>query len=444
MLEAHRKTPGHEPMGIAATDASGAILGLLTAVKIVTPGPWPERYATRSVAFAEPIVATDLNVREQERVLRALLKEHDRRWSERVLFTEIRPVHSGLALPAFEKQGYEYGDYDNYELDLRLGDEAIFQGMCHQRRNNIRANQRRGLTVKEVRWQSYLDTFYEHVCHSYSRSQMPVANIEHFRSVFEQLTPDQLRVTSAELDGVPIASAAHLLFEGRIYWWAAGTFRVKGIAPQASLVWEEIQWGIANGLRVYDFAGAGWAHERYAPGIFKSRFGGKKVNSGRYRKVYSKLRMKVAETGFQLFRPIFSNAKTSLLSGNKIAESSQTTDCDPSVLKPGVTKSGSASLVAPCDAAKRNTRQCDAASELATKEVAAKELAAKGIATGKLASRALAANEVETGQLKTIAASPADTRDVAQSAGGSPKSNAAPTTPSANATNQATTIATKS
>ena len=45
---------------------------------------------------------------------------------------------------------------------------------------------------------------------------------------------------------------------------------------------------------VHDLAGDGWANETYGCGGFKPRFDGACINSGRYRKVYSKLRIEIA------------------------------------------------------------------------------------------------------------------------------------------------------
>ena len=48
---------------------------------------------------------------------------------------------------------------------------------------------------------------------------------------------------------------------------------------------------------VHDLAGDGWANETYGCGGFKPRFDGACINSGRYRKVYSKLRIEIAAGG---------------------------------------------------------------------------------------------------------------------------------------------------
>ena len=307
-IAAYTATPGYDPLAIAAIDSEGNILGVLVAVLIETKGPWPSVFNKRSVMFVEPIAVPGQRGIE---AVRELIREHDQRMSGAAVFSEIRPVS-----PWSEDQdwliesGYKSLNYRNYELDLTEKLEDIFRGMSPKRRNNVRSNERRGLTVREGMPAEDMDLFFEHMQHSYQHARMPLVCRQHFVEVFASLQTRDYRLTIAELNGVPIASACHLCFGNRVFWWSAGTQRISGISAQASLVWESIQWAANQGYKVYDFAGAGWEGEDYGPGTFKARFGGQEVNCGRYRKVYSKWRMRLAVAGFMLARPLFANSST--------------------------------------------------------------------------------------------------------------------------------------
>lgn len=303
MVTAIGNTPGYEPLAIAAVRPDGQIVGLLVATKVSLAGAFPDLLSARSVMPAQPIVvpgpcgSTAMN---------RLLLRHDRVMRDQVVFSEIRPITRGDCHGhTIKNLGYEHFEYHNYELDLRQGSDSIFANMNRMRRGNIRSNQRRGLTVREADPQQELCIFYHHLATSYKRSQVPLVDSQHFKEVFQRLPRSSYRLTFAELDGRPIASACHLIFKGRVYWWQAGTERIAGITAQASLVWDAIQWAIERGESVYDFAGAGWGDEVYGPGVFKARFGGRHLNVGRYRKVYSTLRMKVAGAGYRIARPLF-------------------------------------------------------------------------------------------------------------------------------------------
>ena len=307
MVRAFAATPQFEPFAIAACQPDGTIAGLLVATKVNTIGAVPNSLSSRSVFFAGPLGVEGQVGRE---AVKQLLAQHDKHFASQVVFSEIRPCSPTDEVdPLYLNLGYESHDYVNYELDLTKTSDEIFRGMSHQRRNNIRSNERRGLTIREGNPNNDLAILYDHLTQSFSRSKIPLVEREHFEHIFSQLSQSRFRLTIAEMNGKPIASSLHLIFMGRVYWWHAGTERIPGIAAQASLVWETIQWAIEQGATVYDFAGAGWEGEIYTPGVFKSRFGGERVNVRRYRKVYSKLRMNIASAGYRLARPIFSSTR---------------------------------------------------------------------------------------------------------------------------------------
>ncbi len=70
----------------------------------------------------------------------------------------------------------------------------------------------------------------------------------------------------------------------------------------ALVFWEAIKQFSNEGYSVFDLAGAGWEGEQYGPGKFKSKFGGKETNFGRYRKVYSPWKLIAANTAYKLIR----------------------------------------------------------------------------------------------------------------------------------------------
>ena len=312
MVSAMQATPLYEPLAIAAVKPDGEIVAMLVAVKISMPKLLPEKMSARSIFFSEPICVDDPIGLEAHR---CLLAEHDRLMQDKVVFAEIRPMldsrHSKgqCKKTHYTDLGYQHLAYKNYELDLRQNPAAIFAKMSRSRRTNIRSNQRHGLTVREANPIADLGIFYGHLMQSFSKSRVPLVDAKLFVELFKTLQPDQYRLTIAELNGKPVASTCHLIFKDRVYWWQAGMERTPGICPQGSLVWETIQWASARGQRIYDFAGAGWENEIYGPGIFKARFGGEHIQTRRYRKVYSKLRMKIAEVGYQTGANLFRYTK---------------------------------------------------------------------------------------------------------------------------------------
>ncbi len=305
MIDAYHQTPDYEPLALAAVDECGDILGLFVANRINTVGAWAGSFGARSVFFAEPLVLPGPSGRQ---AMELLLAEHDRLMHDQVVFSEIRPVHKCTQnRPLLEANGYQHYNYSNYEMPLRLPLSDMFQQLHGKRRNNIRANERRGLTLRAGCAQHDLQDFYDLLAVSFSRSRVPLVDIRHFEEIFRRLPVGTFRIAFADYEGRPVATACHLAYRQRVYCWFAGTERVPGIAAQSSLVWDGMQWAAKQGFEVYDFAGGGWEGENYGPGVFKSRFGARHINVGRYRKIYSTWRLKVAKMGYHLARPLFSH-----------------------------------------------------------------------------------------------------------------------------------------
>jgi lipid II:glycine glycyltransferase (peptidoglycan interpeptide bridge formation enzyme) len=68
------------------------------------------------------------------------------------------------------------------------------------------------------------------------------------------------------------------------------------------LRWFELRWAHDNGFSVYDSGGAGQPDVPYGVRKFKSKFGGRLVQYGRYRRVNSPWRLAIAERAYELNR----------------------------------------------------------------------------------------------------------------------------------------------
>jgi hypothetical protein len=301
------RTPGHETMFIGARDKDQKIVALLAAVKVRVLGRLSSRLSTRSVMFAQPICDDTETGRE---AIAELLKHHDRVWGSRVLFTEIRLVHPvDYELSAFESQGYEHLGYFNYINDLQDGTNVLAPRIKKTMRK-VRTNRKRGLQITLLENPSPADIHrvYQQIQMSYQRAKVPLAHEDFLTAANESLPESvlQLRIATTE-DGQDVGAAVGLVYGDRFYAWYNGNSRPAGLSVGHSLVWDEINTSCQQALSWYDFGGAGWPDEDYGPRTFKRRFGGEKVNYGRFRKIGSKLRMAIAKTGYQMVRGLLTS-----------------------------------------------------------------------------------------------------------------------------------------
>ena len=302
MIQAYESTHLYSPLALAATTPSGEILALIVAIRVGLIGEWANSFTGLSIHFAEPLRVAST---EGEKALRELMRIHDEACRRNALFTEIRPIY--YAKPAaglLEASGYSKRGYHNFELSLGCPATEIWKGFTGTCRRNIKRAERRGVTVEAVDPFTNVTELYTILKESYANSRIPLVDISHFFSVFRELDANDIRLIVAKLDGKVIAASCFISDDKRVFYWFAGTKRVPGISAMASIVWDALQHYCQTDKKVFDFCGAGWEGEDYGPGRFKAHFGGTLTNIGRFRKVYSQWRYRLADVAYSAVRGI--------------------------------------------------------------------------------------------------------------------------------------------
>ncbi len=308
MHEVFRRTRRYHPLALAAVDGDGEILALLLAVRVQTlPGPLGQ-ISSRSIWYAEPL---SRETPEAALALAALIKEHDSIVRNQVLFTEVRPLlAAGSERRALEQCGYVYEDYLNYLIDLSKPNDALLKAMDRECRRRIKLNPQKGLEVRDVTTSEGVDILYRFLSLTYSRARVPLADKSLFASACSILQPrDEVRIFGAFFEGEPVGACITLAYKDRVFAWHGGAERVRTVYPMEALNWNDIEWGQQHGYTVYDLGGAGYPNKPYGVRDYKSKFRGALVSYGRYRKVYSPVKLALAEKGYESLRKIVNPMK---------------------------------------------------------------------------------------------------------------------------------------
>ena len=208
----------------------------------------------------------------------------------------------GAEKEALLANGYEHHDYINYVIDLAPGVDSLWKGLNKKLRQKIRSTHRKGLVIRDDNTIAGIHRLYELLRASYHRARIPLPDRSLFLNALASLPRECVRVRTAFVGQRPVASIISLAFGDRVFSWYGGTVRLQGFSPFACIVWDDIAWACEQGYRYYDFGGAGWPEEDYGPRKFKSQFGGSEMRYGRYTLAYSKMRLRLAEIGFDLSR----------------------------------------------------------------------------------------------------------------------------------------------
>lgn len=308
MVEAFRRTTQSKPTALASVDADGQICALLTSVRIQSlPHPLGQ-ISSRAVAYCEPLCGVN---QTDPTPLADVVRRHNQMMRKKVVFSEVRPIWPrGVEHPVLRSCGYKYLDYLNFVVDLKKPVDQLWRALSKSCRSSIRRSKKHGVQVHDATSPDQVDVLYRLLETSYARSKVPLVEKELFVAAMELLQPiGAVKLTITRYKDRPVAAGILLVYRGLAYAWYGGSERLRGIAPFDCLTWHEIKWARENGLRVYDFGGAGWADEDYGPHDFKAKFGGRLVHYGRYRKVPSRWKMQLAKSAFALGRGLISPSK---------------------------------------------------------------------------------------------------------------------------------------
>lgn len=305
MVQVFAAAKGHMPVALAAVSADGRILSLLVGIRVQTLPHVLGALSSRSIWYAEPICEES-----DEGILSLgdLIAEHDRRMRRRTLFTEIRPLRSsGGERTQLQNHGYRYLDYLNYIIDTRQPVEVLWKNMHASAQSHFRKCDRRGYEMRFVNGPECIDILYDFLWLTYGRAKVPLADKSLFQAAYNILHPRKMIEFIVVYDqDKPVAADTLLIFKKQAFAWYGGSLRITGLSPAAFMQWREIEWSAQNGIEHYDFGGAGWPDVPYGVRDFKASFGGELVSYGRYRKVYSRWKMALAERAYEFGRSVIS------------------------------------------------------------------------------------------------------------------------------------------
>ena len=307
MAEVYKRTKNYEPILLAVVDTKNdEILAVLQAVVIKEISGFLGTFSARSIIQGGPLFIENEKGIE---ALKVLMEHYDKiATQKKALYTQIRTMWDTSNISSFlNSMGYEYEEHLNFLIDLNRPEEEIWRDIHKSRRKGINRAANKGVVIEEVRDKKFIPIFYGIVEETYKNARIPLADISLMESAFELLAPKNMATFyMAKYEGMYVGARAVLNYKGLIYdWYAGASLDYLSLYVNEALVWHILKEGANNSYHTFNFGGAGKPNEEYGVREFKRRFGGEMVNFGRYTKVYSPIRMKIAEKGFSIYRRKF-------------------------------------------------------------------------------------------------------------------------------------------
>lgn len=306
MAEVYKRTKNYEPISLAVVDTGNdKILAVLQAVVIREISGFLGSFSARSIVQGGPLF---LNTEKGIVAVNTLMEYYDNFARKKSIYTQIRNMWDTSQISnIFNGLGYVYEDHLNFLVDLTKSREELWSNLSKKRRNGIRRAEKREVIIREIKDKSLIPLFYDIIQETYGNVKLPLADLSLFKSTFNILTPKNMaKFFLAKHEDKNIGAIVVLTYNGTIYdWYAGASIDYLRLLPNDILPWHVMEWGSDNEHHTFDFGGAGKPNEEYGVRDFKKQFGGKLVNFGRYQKIHSRIKMKIAESGFKVYRRLF-------------------------------------------------------------------------------------------------------------------------------------------
>jgi hypothetical protein len=274
-----------EPVHVYADDGKGNITGSLAGV-IMFNGKMMKKYLSRRlVIYGGPLYSPELSA---DMIIPGLLKTLHDQISRRIIYTEIRNLFDQSEwIRIYKQAGYSYSENLNYLVSINPETE---NNIHNNKLRQIKKSLENGAYISEPAGEEEVRTFYTILADLYSKKvRKPLPDISFFLEFYRM--PGLGKYLLVKKDGEIFGGIMFPFFSGIIYEWyvASVMSNTGGFYPGVLATWAPLRFAMDNGLRMFDFMGAGKPQKDYGVRQFKSQFGGELVNFGRFTRVHNSI-----------------------------------------------------------------------------------------------------------------------------------------------------------
>ncbi len=287
----------HEPFICLIENDKEECLGFCTGVVVSNNIGIVKKLSSRGIIYGDPLIK---DIETYKEVLNIIILNIEKEIKNKVSYIEFRNFFNDFRLnKIFKLNKWSYIPYQNYILELNSEDE-VFKRFHREKRRQIRKSLREGVEFSYDKSRSNIEDVYKILFKIYKeRAKKPIPDLDFFINL---LNMNQAQIISVNYKNKVIGGGFFLFDKNTIYNWYRGglDFEYKKQRPSTIADWAIIKYGIENNIKNFDFMGAGIKGKEYGVRTYKSRFGGKLVEFGRFIKVTNIFYYKIGLLGLKV------------------------------------------------------------------------------------------------------------------------------------------------
>ena len=301
MFDLYASVSSYSPIVLALEDDKGKIKALVLAVIIQDYNKIAGSMTARTLIYGGPLL--DSGDKHQEQLLEQILDALVNKVEHHSLYIQIRNLNDYSVFdPVFRTKGFNREDHLNLIVPTSQAKETL-QGISKSKQRQAKQSLNTGATLTIADNEADVIELYRMLEKLYnSRVKKPLPPLSFFKSFFRASQEGKLgMILLAKYEGKVVGGMVCPLTSGKALfeWYICGMDKeFAKIHPSVLLTYGAIEYALLHEIPAFDFMGIGSPDVPYGVRDFKTRFGGKTVNYGRYLRVNNKVAFTIAKTGF--------------------------------------------------------------------------------------------------------------------------------------------------
>lgn len=262
--------------GFAVLDDRGKLMGLVCGYAISNGGCIKRYFSRRTIIQGGLLLIENID----EKYIIELLTHLKKQTQNHSIYIEIRNNFDYSQYKnAFSKVGFRYQPHLNYLLQLGGNVEEIREKYDRDRRRELRRAYDSKLTYEVSKNEQDIKDFYSILLDKYQRTiKKPLFPYEFFRSA---IIEGKHILIVVKKDNQIVGGNLFVVYRGVLFGLFIAGHNIDNTNTSVFAIDSAVDYACKNGIRLFDFMGAGTPQKPYGVRDFKAKFGGKLVEYGR-------------------------------------------------------------------------------------------------------------------------------------------------------------------
>lgn len=285
-----------QPFAIG-TEENGVLVGIVTGYITQERNAIQQFFTQRAIIQGGALLDEHIS----DKALSALLAAVRGMLARKSIYIELRNLHDYSRWKSvFAAQGFDYAPHLNFQVDCTKS-ASVLEQMKSNRRRQIRKGLAHGAYIAEAQSENDIVTLYTILKNLYAHKvKTPLPSRNFFLTLYQSHNAKFLLIKyqNSIIGGI----VCPVLGNRTLYeWYICGLDKqYRQQYPSVLATYAAINYAATHSIASFDFMGAGTPDTPYGVRTFKSRFGGRQVENGRFLCICKPMLYRVGQAAMRL------------------------------------------------------------------------------------------------------------------------------------------------